>query len=93
MTHASAARRVTLEGEYDLTRKAEIATLFQTLDGDDDLILDLTNVTYLDSTILEELAALRRRNAQRSITLAGASDHIRRVFEIVGFDQLFKTSE
>ncbi|HMF27621.1 MAG TPA: STAS domain-containing protein [Candidatus Cybelea sp.] len=93
MNHASAARRVMLEGEYDLTRKAEIATLFQTLDGDGDLVIDLTNVTYLDSTILDELAALRRRSAQRSITLSGANDHIQRVFRIVGFDQIFKTAE
>jgi len=93
MNPASAARRVVLEGEYDLTRKAEIATLFQALDGDGELIIDLTNVTYLDSTVLDQLAALRRRSARRSITLAGANDHIRHIFTIVGFDRIFTTAE
>ncbi|MBV9334011.1 MAG: STAS domain-containing protein [Candidatus Eremiobacteraeota bacterium] len=92
MNRASASRRVMLQGEYDLTRKAELATLFGTLDGDDDLVFDLTNVTYLDSTILEELAALRRQSNRRSITLAGANAHIRRVFHIVGFDRIFHTA-
>lgn len=92
MNPVSTARRVVLQGEYDLMRKDEIAALFQTLDGDGDLIIDLSHVTYLDSTILEELAALRTRSARRSITLAGASDHIRRVFRIVGFDQIFESA-
>jgi anti-anti-sigma factor len=93
MQPASATRRVLLEGEYDLTRKAEIATLFRTLDGEDDLIIDLTDVTYLDSTILDELATLRRQSEQRSITLAGANAHISRVFRIVGFDRIFYTAK
>jgi anti-anti-sigma factor len=93
MNPASAARRVVLEGEYDLTRKAEIAALFQALDGDGELIIDLTNVTYLDSTILDQLALLRHRSEQRSITLAGASDHIRHIFQIVGFDRIFRTAD
>jgi anti-anti-sigma factor len=90
---ASAVRRVVLDGECDLTRKAEIAALFQTLGDDGDLIIDLSGVTYLDSTILEQLAALRLRSVRRSITLAGASPNIRRIFHLVGFDQIFETAE
>jgi anti-anti-sigma factor len=83
------SRRISLEGEFDLTRKDELESLFSSVDGDDALTIDLTGVTYIDSTILHELAALRLRSARRSITLSGANGHIRRVFKIVNFDQIF----
>lgn len=84
------ADRIALDGEYDLSRKDEVAELFKTLDGDGALVIDLTNVTYIDSTVLHELAALRLRWADRSITLEGVNQHIRRVFDVVNFDQIFE---
>lgn len=83
------SHRVSLDGEYDLTRKDEIAALFDSLDGDGAVLIDLSNVTYLDSTVLHELARLRTRNEGRTISLAGANEHIRRIFRVVGFEALF----
>jgi anti-anti-sigma factor len=85
----ASAHRIALEGEYDLTRQDEIARLFDSLDGDGAVLIDLTNVTYLDSTVLKELARLRLRCAGRTISLAGANDNIRHIFKIVGFEDIF----
>ena len=85
--------RLRLEGEYDLTRRDEVAALFNALDGDGDVVIDMTNVTYLDSTVLRELASLRLRNANRAITLMGLSPHIRHILTVVDFDKIFKITE
>ncbi len=85
--------RIELEGEYDLTRKDEIKRLFRALDGDGPLVIDFSRVTFLDSTILAELAKLRVNREDRRIALAGASKAIRHIFEIVAFDQIFTLEE
>jgi len=79
-----------LHGEYDLTRKDEIATLFESMDGDAPLVIDMTGVTYIDSTILSQLALLRMRHKYRAITLASPSTHVRRVLGIAKFDKIFR---
>lgn len=84
--------KLSLEGEYDLARRDEIARLFDLLDGDG-AVIDLTNVTYLDSTILNELARLRRHGADRSVLLTGANAHIRRLFKVVRFDEVFDIAD
>lgn len=89
---SSPMRRVVLEGEYDLTRKLELAALFSKLDTGGPLVIDLSAVTYLDSTVLRELAELRLR-CPHSITLVGPSKNIRRILELAQFDRLFPISE
>lgn len=85
--------RIVLEGEYDLTRKQEVESLFATLNGDKPLIIDVATVTYMDATILHQLGTLRLRNARRPIRLARANTNIRRVLHIVGFDQIFDMTD
>lgn len=85
--------KLSLEGEYDLARRDEIARLFDLLDGNGAVVIDLTNVTCLDSTILNELARLRRHGADRSVLLTGANAHIRRLFKVVRFDELFDIAD
>ena len=85
--------RIALDGEYDLARKDEIEGLFDSVDGDGAVVIDCSNVTYLDSTFLKELAKLRRRSSDRPISLTGVNDNIRRVLEIVGFARLFDIVE
>jgi len=88
---AEPQHRVTLDGEYDLTRKEEIAVLFAALDISEPVHVDLTNVTYMDSTVLHELAALRLRCDD--ITLAGPSDNIRRILHLTHLDKLFHITD
>jgi anti-anti-sigma factor len=82
-----------LQGEYDLTRKDEIATLFESIDSGEPLAIDMTGVTYIDSTMLSELARLRLRQKHRTITLAGANAHVRRVLAIAKFDKIFHVTD
>jgi HptB-dependent secretion and biofilm anti anti-sigma factor len=84
---------VELSGEYDLNRKHELALIFESLEGDDPIVIDLAKVSYLDSTMLNELSILRSRNQARQITLRGASENIRRILRLVNFDTLFNVTE
>ena len=82
-------RLIKLNGEYDLTRKDEIAGLFGSIDGESSVVIDMTTVTYIDSTFLRELSMLRLRGGARSITLVGGNEHVRRVLKIVNIDASF----
>lgn len=84
---------IKLEGEYDLTRKDEVAALFAAIDGGDPIVIDMTGVTYIDSTILYQFAALKSRQNGNTIRLTGLNPHIRRVLRIVKFDELFDLSD
>jgi anti-anti-sigma factor len=82
-------RRVELEGEYDLARKPELSSLFASV-IEEAVTLDFTKVTYVDSLFMQELIRLRHRLPEGAITLANPNANIRRLLNIVGFDQLFK---
>jgi anti-anti-sigma factor len=87
------ARLIRLEGEYDLTRKDELAALFSALDGDEPVVIEMANVTYMDSSVLHELAALRLRNENQTITLTGVSPHVRRLLDVVNFDRILRIAD
>jgi anti-anti-sigma factor len=82
-------RRIELEGEYDLSQKEQIAALFGSLRADGPVVIDLTKVTFIDSTFLHLLAGLRLRFKEQSITLIGATASIKRILKLVKFEQLF----
>jgi anti-anti-sigma factor len=82
-------RRIELEGEYDLSQREQIAALFGSLHADGPIVIDLTKVTFIDSTFLHLLAALRLRFKGQSITLTGATANIKRILKLVKFEQLF----
>jgi anti-anti-sigma factor len=84
---------VELSGDYDISRKRELALLFESLDGDDPVVIDLAKVSYLDSTMLNELSIFRSRNRERQITLRGANPNVRRILRLVNFDSLFNVAE
>ena len=84
---------VRLRGEYDLARKDEVSALFDTLEGAGPVVIDMSDVTYIDSTILGQLASLRLRSSARPIELRGVNQRIRRIFNIVGFDSVFSLTE
>jgi HptB-dependent secretion and biofilm anti anti-sigma factor len=89
----SLVKRFALDGEYDLSRRAEVAELFESVDGQPSVVIDLSNVTYIDSTILGALAVLRQRDPGRSIRLAGANEQVRRVLKVVGYHQIFDVTD
>jgi anti-anti-sigma factor len=84
---------VRLDGEYDLARKDELSAVFGTFEGSAPIVLDMTDVTYVDSSFFSELAGLRLRAVDRSITLRGANEQIRRLLNLVGFHKIFILAE
>lgn len=64
------ARRIELIGEYDLSQKAEVAALFGALAPDGPATINMTEVSYVDSSFLHELLKLRKRLGH-PITLLG----------------------
>jgi anti-anti-sigma factor len=52
-------------GEYDLRHQAQLQTEFDTMRDEQNLILDLSAVTYLDSTFIGELIHLHNLRAER----------------------------
>ncbi|MFJ2774721.1 STAS domain-containing protein [Streptomyces sp. NPDC087300] len=82
-----------VSGEIDLQN---IARLERELDSCDDrhCELDLSRVTFIDSTTLKVLLRHRRRAASRggSLRLVDASPHVRRVLDITGTTSLFLAS-
>lgn len=82
-------QRVKLEGEYDLLRQTEVREIFASLPALKQLTLDFSAVTYVDSTFLGELARLHQRLAGCRISLTGANKNLKKIFALVGFDQLF----
>lgn len=87
------ARRIELEGEYDLANRASLASLFETLAPDGPAVIDMTRVTYVDSTALREFFDLRSRLKEHPVTLLGVNEHVRRILRIVDFDSLFEIVE
>jgi anti-anti-sigma factor len=83
---------IRLVGEYDLARKDEVVAQFAALDSNP-VCIDFSDVTYIDSTILRELAQLRLDDERRSITLTGVNPHVRHIFNVVNFDELFDITD
>lgn len=85
--------RIELEGEYDVARRSEVVSIFKSVPSGEPVVIDLTKVTYLDSLFMQELVLLNRRLGELPITLVGANPNIRRLLQIVGFDQLFQLAD
>ena len=77
---------VRLAGELDLSNVSSLRAALGAIDGP--AVVDLSDVTYLDSTALNELALLRRRVG--SVALVVGSPNVRRTLEIVGFGASFR---
>jgi anti-anti-sigma factor len=76
---------ITLSGELDLSNVAEMRSSLADALGP--AAVDLSAVTYLDSTALYELGALRKRVG--NVVLIAPSPQIRRTLEIVGYTKIF----
>jgi anti-anti-sigma factor len=72
-------------GEFDLSNSEALeAAISGALDGIPALVLDLTDVEYIDSTVLGVLARQRNAAGPRLQIVGPRSPKVRRVFEITG---------
>jgi anti-anti-sigma factor len=83
------AHYITLAGEYDIARKSELAETFGTITNGLPAIIDMSQVTYADSTFLSELAAMRLRSEERPVTLVGVQPNIARLLRLTKLDRFF----
>jgi anti-anti-sigma factor len=78
-------------GELDLAVQSNLIEAYQraiTLQAEPHIVVDLSRVTYMDSTALGTLVAALKKVQARGGTLSvvGASDRIARLFHITGLD-------
>ena len=88
---------VTVIGEIDLGTASELsdAAVGAMREVGPNLVLDLSGVTFMDSTGLKVLLAVHKR-AELSggrLVLAGATRSVDRIVKITGFDQTFVVCE
>ena len=75
-----------LGGDFDVRSTLEVRTaLYELLDGhDDDVVVDLTDVTTIDMTALKVLAVATRRASREGhhLTLRGCNAAVRRMLHL-----------
>ena len=85
---------VKLDGDLDFSRKALIASRLAEADNMDIAIVDVAGVSYIDSSCLSALALQKKRMHENGtaaiLRIAGASQSLRRIFEICGLDKSFE---
>lgn len=91
------AHVVVFAGEYDLANKERVRRTMRRLASSDNLALDLTKVTYIDSTFIAELIILetarQERNLSRLTVVAPAESVVRRLFEVAGMTSILRLVE
>lgn len=82
-----------LSGKFDTENaKTFLEKISQIVDGGERyVLLDFTNVTYINSTGLRALILLAKRLGSSSgkLVLAGVNDQIQKVFKISGLTSIF----
>jgi len=85
---------VKLDGDLDFSRKAHVATSLSEADTSDVAIVDVADVSYIDSSCLSCFAIQKKRMPENGtaavLRIAGASESLRRIFEICGLDKTFE---
>lgn len=95
-TLASAGYAVArLCGELDMTRREEIVATLRPLAQSDMPLVDLRDVTYLDSSALGALIGLRKAVAKGGyrVSLIISSAKIRQIFAMTRIEELFDIYE
>jgi anti-sigma B factor antagonist len=92
-TAESGATVVTASGELDIGTAAQLRQhLHDVLDKRDaPLILDLTDVQFIDSTVLGVLVSVHKRLVERGhvLTLVSPHERLLRIFRLTVLDRVF----
>jgi anti-anti-sigma factor len=80
---------VHLQGRFDAAQVAAAKDFFNLVD--DSCVVDFSELSYISSAGLGLLFATQKRLVDRGgeLTLANLNPHIREVFRIAGFDNIF----
>ena len=85
--------RVHLHGRFDAAQIAGAKDVLSLVD--DSCVVDFAELSYISSAGLGLLFATQKRlvDQGRALTLANLNPHIREVFRIAGFDNIFEIDE
>ena len=82
---------IVLQGRYDRARQQELQSQLSAAFSLELALLDVRDVTFLDSLSLTELIKLKDQMAHPAvIRIVGAMPHIRKLFDITGLSKLFE---
>jgi anti-sigma B factor antagonist len=87
---------VTLTGEYDLAYRPQLRVELDGLRDEPNLIVDLSAVTFIDSTCIGELVRLHNARAERGfapLTVVQSSLVVKRLFEVLNLGAVFRLVE
>ena len=81
---------ITLDGRLDTTTAPQLeAEVSGGLNGITDLIIDMAKLVYVSSAGLRVLLKAQKiMNKQGKMTVKNASQEIKEIFEVTGFDEL-----
>jgi anti-anti-sigma factor len=87
---------VTLEGDHDVASRDAIADAFSVAGTGRDLLVDLTDCTFIDSTIIKLLLQTMRRLEEQDTRFELVIDtdprgHVARVAELMGIPDVIPT--
>lgn len=82
-----------LAGDWDFTRRDELQAVLRPAESLDEVLLDLSEVTFIDASVIGCLVKLRKRMIEHSrlssIRIVEASRHIVHLLRICELDELF----
>jgi anti-anti-sigma factor len=85
---------IRLSGEFDLHNVNELAAVVDRLANAHAVVVDFTNVTFIDSTVLGCLVRLSRGLASRGgLVIYGPTPNVRRAFSVSGLDRYFAIAD
>ena len=87
---------IQLEGEFDIAeREKRLTDAFSIVSSASIVVVNLERTTYIDSSVLECLVALRLATQRRGarLILTGVRGSVRRIFEITELHKLFDIRE
>ncbi len=84
------ALKVKLEGRLDTTTAPQLeGELKDSLEGVTELDFDINDLQYISSAGLRVLLSMQKiMNKQGEMTVRGANDDIREIFEVTGFSDI-----
>lgn len=84
---ATAHHRISFDGHVDISRYPEVRAAFAGAPPDLPVLIDLRDVSGVDSTFLAEMLLLRRRHPAPLAVLIAPGSAVEKVFTIAGFGQ------
>jgi anti-anti-sigma factor len=81
-----------LDGEYDIACKEHLRSDLQRLTSVQDVVLDFTDVTYIDSTTIVELLRMHRTRESKGYkreTIVVQNPNLKKLFALLNLQQVF----